>query len=662
MKFINYRFKGMLRMIACAAMLLTATQALAQSVRGPDGKKAPPPRDRSARSSGVPKQFVSIDFNNVDITVFIKFISELTGTNFIIDQRVKGKVTIISPAKISVAEAYKVFESVLEVNGYTTVTAGEITKIVPSPDARSKNIETLLKEEARSPEDRVVTQIIPLAYADPNEIKRLFAPLISKSSVLLAYPPTNMMIVTDVYSNIKRLLRILKAIDISGIGLELSVIPLENGDAAKLVSLLTAVFRQSKKPKKGVVVQDMKFVADERTNTVVLLASEDETVRVRKLIALLDKEIPKGKEKIKVYYLEHATAEDLAKVLLAIPTQSKKPTKGKKAAPVVSEQVQITADKSTNSLIIMAEKDDYLVLEEVIKKLDIPRAMVYIEALIIEVNVDKDFRLGTEWTAGGKTDIGSKQGAFGGGYTGAGEGNIAGILGGATGVSQLPPGFSMGVFAETLKIGDVQFPSLAAVVQAFKKDKDVHILSTPQILTTDNEEASITVGKNVPFQTRSAAESGTDTYSSYEYKDVGITLKITPQISKDRMVRLKISQLVTKLDELGTVSSDRPTTLKRTIDTTVIVKDKNTVVIGGLIDDSVTETDYRVPCLGDIPIFGWIARSTSKSAEKTNLYVFLTPRVVQDSKEARAIYENKKKQIDAVEEGKIKMYKGKPKK
>ena len=205
----------------------------------------------TGRSDATPKadkqQFVSIDFNNVDINVFIKFMSELSGTNFVVDQRVKGKVTIISPSKISMKEAYKVFESVLEVHGYTTVKSGEVVKVIPAPDARSKSIETKLREEASAPEDKVVTQLIPLTYADPVEIKRLFTPMVSKSSVILAYPPTNILIVTDVYSNIKRLLKILKEIDITGIGQEISVIPLEYADATKLVNLMNTVFKPTAK-------------------------------------------------------------------------------------------------------------------------------------------------------------------------------------------------------------------------------------------------------------------------------------------------------------------------------------------------------------------------------------------------------------------------------
>jgi general secretion pathway protein D len=331
-----------------------------------------------AQTEKQPQQFVSIDFNNVDINVFIKFMSELTGTNFVVDQRVKGRVTIISPSKISLTEAYKVFESVLEVHGFTTVKAGEVTKVIPSPDARSKSVETRLQQEARDADDKIVTQLIPLKYADVTEIKRLFTPMVSKSSVILAYAPTNTLIITDVYSNIKRLIRILKAIDVTGIGQEISVIPLEHADATKLVNLLSTIFKPTAKPPKGAQEKTLTMVADERTNTIVMLANELDTLRVRQLIAMIDKETPRGKGKIHVYYLENADAEELAKVLQEVPQDQGQAQKGKKA-PVVSERVKITADKATNSLIIMADKEDFMVLAEVIKKLDIPRSMVNIE-------------------------------------------------------------------------------------------------------------------------------------------------------------------------------------------------------------------------------------------------------------------------------------------
>lgn len=602
-------------------------------------------------------QFVSIDFNSVDIRVFIKFISELTEKNFVVDQRVKGKVTIISPSRISLKEAYKVFESVLEVHGYTTVKTGEVTKIVPASDARSKSVETRLFEEAASPEDKIVTQLIPLKYASADEVKKLFAPMISKSSVILAYNPTNTLIVTDVYSNIKRLLRILSAIDVTGMGQELSVIPLEYADSTKFVKILSSVFQSRRKPKPGSVATQTKFVADERTNTIVVLASEVDALRIKRLIQLLDKETPRGKEKIRVYYLEHANAEELAKVLQELPTKQGSTPEAKKV-PFVSEKVKITSDNATNSLIVMGDTDDYQVLEEIIKKLDIPRAMVYIESLIMEVDVEKEFNLGVEWQVGGKTQINNKDAAVGGAFK-----QESSLLP-TQPLPTLPfsTGLSLGIFSEAVTIGGMTFPNLAAVVNAFQKDKDIHILSTPQVLTTDNEEATIYVGKNVPFQTRSALSNTSggfetvDAYSYYEYKDVGITLKITPQISKDRMVRLNIFQEVTKLDQFVTVSPDRPATFKRTIETTVIVKDTHTVVIGGLIDDSLSETEYKVPCLGDIPLLGYLFKGVSRGGEKTNLFVFLTPHVIKSPDEAKNILKEKEQYMNEVKEGKIKMY------
>jgi len=573
-------------------------------------------------------------------------------------------VTIISPTKISVKEAYRVFESVLEVHGFTTVSAGSVVKIVPSVQARSKNIETRLREEAIDPEDKVVTQLIPLEYADPNELKKLFAPLISKSSVIISYPPTGILIVTDVLSNIKRLLRIVKTIDVVGIGEEISVVPVEHATATTLVKSLTSIFQRKVRRKGAPVTPGVRIVADERTNSLIIAATEHDTVRVKQLIELLDKKIPRGEGDIHVYYLQNANAEDMAKVLTALPAkQAKAPQKGR--APVISKEVQIVADKATNSLVITANKDDYLVLEDVIKKLDIPRRMVYIESLIMEVNVDKEFKLGVEWLGMDDFKYRDKKGGYFGGSGGMGNyGNMGGLASTAINSSStvissssLPSGFSLGVVGENITVGSVIFPNLGALLQAYQQDTDVHILSTPQVLTTDNEEAEITVGKNVPYITRKETSAANVDYSTYEYKDVGVALKITPQINQERFVRLKLFQEVTRLIETGGLEEGHPTTYKRSAQTTVIVKDGNTVVIGGLIDDNTTNVEYKVPCLGDIPLIGWFFRSRSKSRDKTNLFVFLTPRIIENPAEAKKIYEKKKEQIDTIKEGVIKMYK-----
>jgi general secretion pathway protein D len=599
---------------------------------------------------------VTIDFDDVDIALFIKFISELTKKNFVIDKAVRGKVTIVSPTKISVDEAYKVFESVLEVHGFATVPSGSVIKIVPAVAARSKSIETRIREEAIDPEDKIITQLIPLDYANPDELKKLFAPFISKSSVMVSYPPTGTLIVTDVLSNIKRLLSIVRAIDVVGIGEEISVIPLEYATASVLVKSLTSVFQTKVRRKGSPVTPPVKIVSDERTNSLIIAASENDTIKVKQLINLLDKEIPRGEGAIRVYYLQNANAEDLAQVLTALPAkQEKAPKKGK--APVISKEVQIAADKATNSLVITANKDDYTILEDVIQKLDIARRMVYIEALIMEVKVGDRFDLGAQWQVG--DDIGSYEGRDVGGFASSTppEGLIP--VDPTTGAVSLSQGFSVGVLGESINIGGLQFPSIAAVIKAFQGDTDVHILSTPQIMTTDNEEAEIVVGENVPYLTRQeTSDSGID-YSNYEFKDVGVTLKITPQINQERFVRLKIFQELTQVVEEAEIGL--PTTLKRTAETTVIIQDKHTVVIGGLIDETLQQTDYRVPCLGSLPIFGRLFSSEGRLGGKTNLFIFLTPHIIENPTEATEIYEEKREtfdmeRFDTIEEGVIKLY------
>ncbi len=600
------------------------------------------------------ERYVTIDFDDVDIALFIKFISELTGKNFVVDKAVRGKVTIISPTKISVDEAYRVFESVLEVHGFTTVPAGTVVKIIPSVEARSKNIETRLREEASDPEDKIVTQLIPLEYANPDELKKLFAPLISKSSVIVSYAPTGTLIVTDVLSNIQRLLRIIGAIDVVGIGEEISVVPLQNATASILVKSLTSVFQtQARGRRKGTTVSpDIKVVADDRTNALIIAASEDDTLRVKKLISLLDREIPRGEGDIRVYYLQNANAEDLAQVLTALPSKEAKGTPQKGKAPVISKEVQIVADKATNSLVITSNKDDYLILEDVIKKLDILRRMVYIEALIMEVNVNKQFELGVQWQVG--DDIGSYEGREIGGFAGSTppQGLFPGVD--ATGTVGLQPGFSFGVLGETITIGGLQFPTIGAVIKAFQSDTDVHLLQHPQLMTTDNEEAEIVVAENIPFLTRQETTAAGLDYSNYEFKDVGVTLKITPQINQERFVRLKIFQEVAQVVEQEEIGL--PSTLKRTAETTVIIKDKHTVVIGGLIDEILTQTDYSVPCLGSIPLLGRLFKSEGRSRGKTNLFIFLTPHIIENPEEATQIYEEKREHIERIQEGVIKMY------
>jgi general secretion pathway protein D len=395
----------------------------------------------------------------------------------------------------------------------------------------------------------------------------------------------------------------------------------------------------------------VKIVADERTNSLILAATEHDTLRVRQLIDLLDKEVPRGEGDIRVYYLQNANAEDLSKVLAALPAKhARAAMKGK--APVISKEVQIVADKATNSLVITANKDDYLILEDVIGKLDIARRMVYIEALLMEVSVTKRFDLGVQWLAA--DDVGSVSGRQIGRFVASTPPQS--VLPGAStaGTASFPAGFSLGVLGETITISGIEFPNVGAVIRAFQSDSDVNILSTPQLLTTDNEEAEIVVADNIPFITRQETSTAGVDYSSYEFKDVGVTLNITPQINQERFVRLKISQEVSQVVEQDQIGL--PTTLKRQAKTTVVIKDAHTVVIGGLIAEVVTEGIYRVPCLGSVPMLGWLFKSKTRPEDKKNLFIFLTPHIIENQEEADKVYEEKKEQIDRVKEGVIKMY------
>ncbi|MEW6333770.1 MAG: type II secretion system secretin GspD [Thermodesulfobacteriota bacterium] len=628
-------------------------------VNRPERQPAPPSPPSQPETAAPANRYVTIDFDNVDIPVFIKFISEMTGRNFVIDEKVRGKVTVISPTKIAVDDLYKVFESVMEIYGFATVPAGDVIKVIPALEARGKHTELRVKREDAAPDDRIVTQILSLQHANPDEMKKVLDPLVSKTSIVLAYAPAGMLIITDVLSNIRRLQEIVAALDVEGVAEVISYIPLQSASATEIVRSLSAVF-----PPQKPGVQPIRIVADGRTNSVILLASETNTANLKKLIALMDKDIPRSGSTLHVYRLQNGNAEDLVKVLMNLPRETKDPKAPPAAAQAgkavaLSRDVNVVADKATNTLIITADRDDYRVIEGVIRKLDEPRPMVYIEALIMEVSVNKNFNIGVEWR--GLRDIGSGDlKGLGPGATGLGMAGFSGTpiipqINPATGAVSMPAGFSLGVIGAGIQIGSVVFPNIGAVLQAYQKDSDVSILSTPQLLTLNNEDAEINVGKNVPYITRSdtsATVPGQVFGQSYDYKDVGIALKITPHINEDQFVRLKIDQQVTKLTGEQTST---PTTLKRTAKTTVVIRDKETVVIGGLIDDSTIVDTNQVPCLGDIPFLGWLFKTRGSGREKSNLFVFITPHIIRNQAEAAVIYQKKLEDMGNIEEGIIRM-------
>ena len=605
------------------------------------------------------KQYVTMDFDGVDIKVFVKFIADITGKNFILDDKVAGKVTVISPRKMSLDEAYQVFLSVLDVNGYGTVTNGGVTKIVRAADAITKSLDTVTGSPQKR-EDVLVTQIIQLKHVDANDMKTLFTPLLSRgSSQLLAYPQSNVLIITDTRSNIKKITEILDIIDKSGFGQEFRIFSISYASAIDLSTKLGDILSEDSTDRaqrirsartQGAVSQrsSAKIIPYERTNSLIVLASAIEMTEIASLIKKLDIPTPSGKEDIHVYYLQYANAEDLAKVLTDMPAPDKasaaispEGVPGARGGFSSSQQkdFKISFDKETNSLIVYADPDAYQSILETIKYLDIPRKQVYVKAIIMEVNTNEDFKVGVEWSA--FEDFTYDGGERTGGVFGRTGSNFI------TNLSDLPSGALFGVVGDAITINrngtEITFPNMTSFINAMAQDTKVNILSTPQIITLDNKEAEITVGANVPYVTREDTDTTNidRTIRTYDYRDVGVMLKFTPQINQQGWVRLELFQENTSLVAGQGADEFAPTTLKRSAKTTVTVKDGATMVIGGLIGDSVTFGENRVPLLGRIPLLGYLFKSKTKKYEKTNLYIFLTPQIIDTEQKAEDLYRKK---------------------
>jgi general secretion pathway protein D len=605
--------------------------------------------------------YITMNFKDVDLQVFIKFISELTGKNFLIDPNVKGTVTIISPQKVTVDEVYKVFLSVLDVNGFTAIDSGQVTKIVPLAAAKTKATETFLEKKLRTPEDKIVTQLVPLKYADAVILGRILASLVEKTGLLVPYAETNTIIVIDALSNINRLVRIITDLDVPG-DEAIWVTQLKYAKADDLSKQLTTLFQERRgaagAPQAGVVRTDLKILPDERTNSLVVLAGPNPMAKIKVLVNKLDQKQAVPREKIHVYALKNAVAENLVKVLMEIPGKG---TKDEKTQPApISKNVQISADKASNTLVIIAEPEEYDILEGIIKKLDEPRAMVYVEALIMEVSATKALDLGVEWRVGNTYNGGYGADQPGGVYFGQSEGSntpVADALSTGT-ITGLPAGFLAGVIGKGITLGSITFPTISAFVKAVKSDSDFNVISTPQILTLDNEEASIEVGSNIPFVTQIVTPTQTteQPIQNFQYKDVGVTLKVTPQINEDSFIRLKVEEsvkaVVSQTALQGTVLA--PTTTYRTAKTAITVKDGETAVIGGLIEARLDRGKTQTPCLGNIPALGWLFKNTSDRDDKTNLMVFLTPRVARTPEEVNTIYDQKRGYMDKEEEKALK--------
>ena len=571
------------------------------------------------------KESAQINLRDATIATLIETVSRITGKNFVVDPRVKGKVTLITNSDIDESELYETFLSVLQIHGFSAVPSGaNLIKVVPSNQAKQQPVpvigeveENNSKKRKKRDADELITRVIRVEHVPAAMLVPILRPLVPSTGQLQAYGPSNTILISDRAANIERLVKVIRRMDRAD-DEELEVVPLKFASANDLAQTIQAL---QKSNIKGSVSKN-KISADVRTNSLLLSGDKSSRQQVRKIIAKLDTYQP-IEEKTKVIYLKYAKATDLAKVLTGF-SNTQKTTKGTKkgAAGTQSAEVDIQADESTNSLIITAEPDVHKNLSEVIARLDVRRAQVLVESIIAEVSADLSHSLGVQLGTGAAKD-------------GSGLGLLsvfssAGAALTATGVTPSANGGTIG-----FGVGNNGKLHFGVLIDALAGDAATNILSTPTIIAMDNEEAKIVVGKNVPFLTGkfTGAASGSTTpsnpFQTIERKDVGLTLKIKPQINDGSSIRMEIEQEISSL-AASDVSTADVVTNKRTINTTVMVEDGQVLVLGGLIEDTYKDTVQKVPFLGDIPIIGRAFRNTKTKKSKQNLMVFIHPVIMRD--------------------------------
>lgn len=624
---------------------------------------------------------VSLNFVNADIESVIKAIGQITGRNFIIDPRVKGTVNIASASPIAPAMAYQVLLSALRTQGFTASEGNGITTILPEADAKLRYINTVTGNSKVSG-DQIITQVFVIKYESANLMVPIIKPLISPNSLINAYQNNNLLIITDYAENLRKVAKLISTIDQPST-VENEIVKIKYANAVELAQLISKLVDTNPSAE---ATRKMIVAADPRSNSIILRSDNAGQVsRAKSLIEQLDVVTTTGNS-IHVVYLRNADARKLASTLQALTSNSldnlnlasdSQPSRSTPAAsttPVAATPAQtnstsaspftpsnnangtsnsmIQADTATNSLIITASDQVFNMLRGVIDKLDVRRAQLYIEALVAEVSTDKTSEFGIQWQNIQNLDNsnGNSASAFGGtkfGTNGASINSVAQNVGAASN------GLNIGVLKGQISVpGLGTITNLGFLAHALESDANANILSKPNLLTLDNEEAKIVIGQNVPFITGQYAQTGgantVAPFQTIERQDVGLTLKVKPQISESDTIKLQIYQEVSSVSD--SANSAGITTNKRSIETSVMVDDGSIIVLGGLIEDRVTQTIDKVPLLGDIPLLGNLFKTQGRGHKKTNLMVFLRPYVMRDADASNAVTNDRYQYIRNQEE------------
>ncbi len=552
---------------------------------------------------------ITLNFKDADITALISTVAEVTGERFIIDPRVRARVTLVSKQPMEPDELYRVFLSILQVHGFATVPSGEVTKIIP--DVGAKQLGTTLDPEARAGDD-MVTSVVPVENIAVAQLVPILRPLVPQNSHLAAYPPTNVLIISDRADNVDRITEIVREIDRADDD-ETDIVRLENASASEMARVLSSLQRADAET---VPANQLRIAVDERTNSVLLSGDRTQRMRMRALIAQMDDPLDHEGD-THVIYLRYARATELVDVLAGV---SEHMQRAREPETEARREINIQADEATNSLVVTAPPGILQSLRSVISQLDIRRAQVLVEAAIAEITSQRGAERGVQWFADGRD--------------GAGFAGITSFAGVGTGISSLltlqtaQPQIGDGA---SVVVGDLDSRvRFGAFIRALAADDDTNILSTPSLVTLDNQEAEIRVAENRPFVTGQFTGEGrnvVDPFQTISREDVGIILKITPQINEGDAILMEIEQEASNV--IGDTAAGVVTNL-RSIKTSVLVDDGQVIALGGLMDDDLQEREQRVPFLGSMPLLGELFRYRSSTLTKRNLMVFMQPTIVRD--------------------------------
>jgi general secretion pathway protein D len=617
-----------------------------------------------------PDLIESFDYPNAEITDIAKAISQLTGKNFIIDPGVRGKISIIAPTQISVAEAYKAFLSALAINGFTVVPSGKFLKIKSARNAQRDSIETYSGQYYPNA-DLMITRIIHLKHISAEEVNKRLRILPSKDGEMTPYEPTNSLIISDYGANIERIMKIINDLDKPGFEEQLAVIQIRYSKSKDLADLVNQIinkdtskggaggapafgagvprFRSRGGSAQGGTPEELSLVAsDDRTNAIIVVGNNAGIQKVRDLVKKLDYKLdPSEAGGVFVYYVKYGEAEKIVSTLSGLAGGSSSPASspaanggfgapGRLATPLAQQavfggDVKFAFDKNTNSIVTTASKQDYETVQSLLAKLDIPRDQVFVEGIIMEMDTQKT----RDWNP---TVYALDSGSNGIGRTGFSRKGSLQAITNPVNDSGTILGFGSGAVSMNIAGTPVVIPSLLAFIQAIQQNTESNILSTPKILALDNEESTIEVGDEIPVSQNSTLAANGVAQQSTQREKATIKLIMTPFIRPDSdAVRLKISELSvrqpTQVQAVGdALASTNVSIAERTIKTNIVVNNGDTAVLGGLIRDEETLQETKVPILGDIPVLGWLFKSSKMDKRKINLVVFLTPKIVRTNR------------------------------